>query len=93
MTDDKDAQTESTKGHQQNKAFGFLAEHARRAHYGGDGFVVTHVSTLALKRIHELKEAGNLGLTLKETLWAMSLGLYWSIDRFVLDVDFHDCRR
>ncbi|MFC1835848.1 hypothetical protein ACFL2Q_14195 [Thermodesulfobacteriota bacterium] len=68
----------------QRAAFDFLADRARRTHYGGDGFVVNHVSMLALHKLRKLKENGKLHLRLGDVSWAMILPLYWAIDGMLL---------
>lgn len=61
----------------QRQALAYLRDYARAAHREGDGMLVQHLCTVALRSLIDLANAGTLRLSLRETYWAPVLQLYW----------------
>ena len=68
----------------QRRAFAYLRDEARAAHSDGDGILVQHLATIAIRELIDLAKGDRLLLGLQDFYWAPVFSLYWLVRDYSL---------
>ena len=69
----------------QQLAIEFLREQCRQAHNDGDGLLVNHLCSVALKNVIKWQKSEKCHINVFQIYWAIVFSLYWILDEYMLE--------